>query len=229
VSVVDSGCPASTRPHCGYCCGVRFRRHLLGCASGPRSRRTATVQTLQHWPRLVDTGRPRRPALRTPAPAAASCRPHGNATLDSWQRNRPPPPHVRPGTEPQSCGSGRHPRAAITYARRRRCSLRGQRPREPNHSSASDPDAQTEPQLGRHMRAREWRGYGHVSRRSREGHGDDHHTRASSTLTMVAADLQATQRRGSEPPHQVSVPLRPLRDPGEGLGSKSLHLLQPDD
>jgi hypothetical protein len=44
----------------------------------------------------------RRPALRTPATAAASFGHYGRATLDSQQHNRPPAtPHVRPGTGPQ--------------------------------------------------------------------------------------------------------------------------------
>jgi hypothetical protein len=115
-SAVDAGRPTSTRPHRGHCRGVRFRGHLLGSAPGPCRRRTATVRTLGHWTRLVDTGR--RPALWTPATAAALCGPCGNATLDSRQHSRPPPRDVRPGAGPQgaAAASTRHGLTASSVA-----------------------------------------------------------------------------------------------------------------
>jgi hypothetical protein len=80
-----------------------------GSAPGPRNRRTATVRTLGQWTRLVDTGSRRRPALRTPATAAASCRPYGNGTLDSRRHHRPPPPRCPTRNGTARYGSGRHP------------------------------------------------------------------------------------------------------------------------
>jgi hypothetical protein len=118
--------PASTRPHSqprrGPCRGVRFRGHLLGSAPGRRSRRTSTVRRLGQQTRLVDTGGSRRPALRTPATAAVSCRPYGTATLDSRQQHRPPPPRCLTRNGTARSGSGQHPPCplqpvAITRAR----------------------------------------------------------------------------------------------------------------
>jgi hypothetical protein len=84
----------------------------------PGSRRTATVRTLGHWTRLVDTGSRKRPALPPPATAAAPGGPCGNATLDRRQHSRPPPRDVRPGAGPQgaAAASTRHGLTASSVA-----------------------------------------------------------------------------------------------------------------
>jgi hypothetical protein len=96
VSAVDRGRPVSTGRHStlyrGHCRGVRCREHLLGF----RARSPQPADNDGSDARAVDAAgghrQPQVPAARTPATAAASCSPYGNARLDGRQHHRPPPP-----------------------------------------------------------------------------------------------------------------------------------------
>jgi hypothetical protein len=91
-SAVDSGRPASIQPHADTAAVSASADTCWGSALGPRSRRqrrSARSDGGRGWWTPAAAG---ARALRTPATAAASCSPYGNATLDSRRHNRPPPP-----------------------------------------------------------------------------------------------------------------------------------------
>jgi hypothetical protein len=111
VSAVDSGRPASTRPHSQthriHRRGVRFRGHLLGFRV--RSAQPADIDGPDAWTADAACGhRQVAGVLRTPATAAGSCGPTVTARWTASGRaiHRHPQCRTRNGTG--MCGIGRH-------------------------------------------------------------------------------------------------------------------------